>query len=317
MITDEYLWQLSQGPEVIHKNEIHIWRACLDQPPPVFHLLSQTLSSDERVRSERYYFERDQKRFITGRGILRMILSSYLRTKPGNIKFRYCSHGKPKLDEAIRINHLNFNVSHSAGLAIYAVVSEKAIGVDVEKIRPVPEAEQIALDLFSHWECEIFHLLPETAKLEAFFNCWTRKEAYLKARGGGLALALDQFAVSFIPGEAARLLRVGEDLQETTCWSISAFKPAPGYVAALAVQGCGWKITYWSWGMPQVAFGRYDPEDYDSGHPMGISIDAAGEIMNCRCRQQPTGQGAKNAVIDQIAYSSPGYLMLLNSDSNR
>lgn len=243
------LWQPMQHVQVLHNNEVHLWRACTDQPAPVFHLLAQTLSSDERSRSERYYFERDRQRFIVSRGILRMILSSYLQTNPGSIKFRYSRYGKPLLDDTIGIKNLNFNVSHSAGLAIYAVVRTKVIGVDLEKIRPVPEAERIARNLFSPHESEIFYWLPESAKLEAFFNCWTRKEAYLKARGRGLSLALDQFAVSFIPEEPARLLRVEKDLQETTRWSISAFTPALGYAAALAVQGCGLGINYWSWGL--------------------------------------------------------------------
>lgn len=243
------LWQPMQHAQVLHDNEVHLWRACTDQPDPVLHMLAQTLSNDERSRSERYYIERDRQRFIASRGILRMILSSYLQTSPGSIKFRYSKYGKPLLDEAIGINNLNFNISHSAGLAIIAIVLTKAIGVDLEKIRPVPEAEQIVRKLFSQNECEIFCELSETAKLEAFFNCWTRKEAYIKARGRGLSLALDQFAVSFAPGEPARLLCVEKDLIDTTRWSISAFTPASGYAAALAVQGCGLGINYWSWGL--------------------------------------------------------------------
>jgi 4'-phosphopantetheinyl transferase len=243
------LWQPMQYFQPLHNDEVHLWRACTDQSAPVFHLLAQTLSNDERARSERYYFERDRKRYIVGRGILRMILSSYLQTNPRSIKFRYSSYGKPILDGTRAIKNLDFNVSHSAGLAIYAVVRNKSIGIDLEKIQPILEAEQITKNLFSHDESEIFHWLPKQAKTEAFINCWTRKEAYLKARGRGLSLALDQITVSFMPGEPARLLRVENDLQETTRWSISAFSPASGYAAALAVQGYGLGINYYSWGL--------------------------------------------------------------------
>jgi 4'-phosphopantetheinyl transferase len=242
------VWRPPHARMLLRNHEIDIWRAHLDQPPPVFDLLLQTLSSDERVRSGKYHFERDRKRFIASRGILRMILSAYLQTNPGRIEFKYSSHGKPMLEELARIKNLNFSLSHSAGLALYALVCDQEIGVDLEQIRPVPEMEQIASNLFSHWESEVFHALPEATKLEAFFNCWTRKEAYVKARGDGLSLAPDQFTVSFIPGKTAELLGCDEGLHETTDWSISAFEPFPGFTAALAVRGCNWVIKYWAWG---------------------------------------------------------------------
>jgi 4'-phosphopantetheinyl transferase len=147
----------------------------------------------------------------------------------------------------LRGHALQFNLSHSQDLALYAIGRERAVGIDVERIRPVPDAEQIVGRFFSFSEHALFRALPPRQKLEGFFNCWTRKEAYLKARGEGLDRSLSGFDVTLAPGEPARLLADREDPLEVERWSFRALHPASDYSAALAVEGRGWHFVCWQW----------------------------------------------------------------------
>lgn len=197
---------------------------------------------------ERFRFERDRRRFIVGRGVLRTILGRYLGVEPDKVQFRYSPRGKPYLAERFDSYGLRFNLAHSHELALYAFTRDREIGVDLEYVRPMPDAVEIATRFFSTRENAVFRVLPKSQELEAFYNCWTRKEAYLKATGDGLARPLDQFAVSLTPGEPARLLHVEKDLlQEIARWSFQALKPAFSYVAAVAVEGHDWRLVCWQW----------------------------------------------------------------------
>ncbi len=240
-------WSPRPAALALSSNDIHVWRASLDQQPSRFNLLAQTLSADEKIRAERFYFEQDRKRFIVGRGLLRNILGRYLGIEPGQLRFCYGPGGKPALAETHSDSTLRFNLSHSQGLALYAISRVREIGIDLEHIRPICEAEQIAERFFSDREKAVFRALPSSQKQAAFFNCWTRKEAYLKAIGDGLALPLEQLDVSLSPGEPARLLNIKGDRCAATHWSLQELSPAPGYVAALAVEGHGWRLTRWQW----------------------------------------------------------------------
>lgn len=248
MNVPDWLTHNSQDALTLPRDEIHVWRVYLDRPPSAFEYLAQTLSQDELIRAKNYCFEKDRRRFIAGRGMLRLILSAYLQRDPIHVRFRYGDHGKPMLNDVFSAAGLHFNLSHSEELALYAITTERSIGIDLEKAHPVPEIESIAKQFFSPSESATLSGLPAITKPEAFFNCWTRKEAYLKARGEGFARALDQFDVSMIPGEPAALLRVEDDSQEAARWSLREMTPAPGYVAALAVRGTDWQIVYWQWG---------------------------------------------------------------------
>ena len=247
MTAPDHLWGSPPADLALSSDDVHIWRACLDQPAWRIQQLAQTLSQDERIRADRFYFEQDTKRFIVGRGILRTMLGRYLGIEPSQLQFRYGPCGKPALTENSLGSTVSFNLSHSQGLALYAVTCDRQIGVDLEHIRPVPNAENIALRFFSEREKAVFTALPPSQKQAAFFNCWTRKEAYMKAIGEGLALPLDQFDVSLSPGEPARLLGIKGDRCAVTRWFLQELTPAPSYVAALAVEGHGWRLKCWQW----------------------------------------------------------------------
>jgi 4'-phosphopantetheinyl transferase len=228
-------------------NEIHVWLASLDQPISRFHKLRQTLSMDERIRAQRFYFRRDRKRFIVGRGILRTVLGRYLNVEPARMQFWYGKNGKPMLADTISKMTIFFNMSNSESLALYAFSRDGEIGVDIEKICDHPERDQIADQFFSVRESSAFRALPENKKKEAFFNCWTRKEAFIKAIGTGLSCSLDNFDVSLIPGESAKLLRIVGDKKGASRWSIQELVPASGYAAALAIEGRIKKLNCLQW----------------------------------------------------------------------
>jgi 4'-phosphopantetheinyl transferase len=226
----------SRDELLLSSDEVHVWQAFLEREESHFNELAQTLSENERLKAKRFYFQKDQRRFVVTHGILRNILGRYLNVEPNRLKFSYGSHGKPAIDGVTDGHSLCFNMSHSYGLALFAFAWRRRVGVDVEYVHPMPDAEEIAERFFSPRENAALRTVPAGKKLEAFFNCWTRKEAFLKAIGDGLSRSLDSFEVSLFPGEPARLLSVEGDPQEAFRWYLRALAPASGYMGALAVE---------------------------------------------------------------------------------
>jgi len=232
---------------MLGNDEVHVWRAPLDLAVLQVHRLLRTLAAEERQRAECYRFKEDREHFIVARGLLRTILGAYLGIEPGQLRFRYNPHGKPALYETTGGERLRFNLSHSHGLALFAVTHGREVGVDLEQIRPHFAEDQIAEQFFSFQEVAALHSLPRSMQEEAFFACWTRKEAYIKGTGQGLSLPLNQFDVSVFPGEPAALLSTRLDPREASRWSLQGLNPGPGYVGALAVAGHGWRLKCWQW----------------------------------------------------------------------
>ena len=231
----------------LRPDEIHVWCASLDQPVSRFQMLSQTLSLDEHLRAERFHFEKDRKHFIVSRGILRTIFGCYLNIEPNQLQFCYGKNGKPALVDTFGNGIIHFNLSCSDGLGLYAFTQDHEIGVDIERIRDIPEMDQIAKQFFSINENDVFVSLPENRKKETFFKFWTCKEAFIKATGDGLSRPLDKFDVSLVQGEPAKLLRIEGDSKEVPYWSIQELKPAFGFAAALAIEGQSWGFHCWQW----------------------------------------------------------------------
>jgi 4'-phosphopantetheinyl transferase len=205
-----------------------------------------TLAPDEIERAGRFRFERDRRRFIVGRGVLRAILGRYLAVEPRLISFLYGKRGKPRLADEFDIPALQFNLAHSGELALYAFGLGRRIGIDVEYVRPLSDAEEISARFFSSRENDALRALPQDQRLAAFYRCWTRKEAYLKAIGDGLARPLDQFTVSLSPGETAKLFEIS-DPNESARWSFRALVPKAGYMAAVVTEGVDWCLECWQW----------------------------------------------------------------------
>jgi 4'-phosphopantetheinyl transferase len=247
MMTLDQPWSIPPTTLTLSSDEVHIWRAALDLAPPHVEDLRKILSEDEVNRADRFVFERDRTHFIVARGLLRLIIGRYLQLEPRQLRFSYSRYGKPALIRPADVDILSFNLSHAHGLALYACARGRELGVDIEYIRPIPDVERIAERFFSPRERATLQALPQEGRLEAFFTCWTRKEAYIKARGEGLSLPLDQFDVSLAPGEPAALVGVRADAAEALRWSLQALHPGPGYVAALAATGQDWRVVCWRW----------------------------------------------------------------------
>jgi len=240
-------WPLSSAwPELVG-NAIHAWCAGLDELSSDLPAFADTLSASERQRAERFQFERDRERFVVRHGLLRMILGRYLNIEPARLSFTCELRGKPALAGTLDGRTLHFNLSHSDGLALFAVARQFPLGVDVERVRPIPEIDQIAEKFFSARESAMLNALPAEQKLEAFFNCWTRKEAYLKATGEGIADALAQIEVSLAHGPTAQLLSIAGDAREASFWSLLPLAPAPGFTGAVAVKASDLKLSCWRW----------------------------------------------------------------------
>lgn len=243
MSSSQRAWDPEPALPSLGDDAVHVWRVWLDQPDPVVAGLSDTLSPDERRRAHRFRFARHGRHYIVGRGVLRAVLGHYLALPPGELGFTYGPAGKPALDALNDGGELQFNLSHSNELALYAVTRQRRIGIDVEYMRPLNDLLALAEGTFSAHEYAALSALSGAQQLPAFFNCWTRKEAYVKAMGDGLSQPLDAFDVSVVPGEPARLLRIADDPAAGARWTLRTFAPAPSYVAALAVEGRGWKLV--------------------------------------------------------------------------
>lgn len=231
------IWRRAASRPVCSGREVHLWRARLDPTPQRLRQLRETLTEEERGRAQRFHFPQDRIRFVARRGILRAILGSYLDIPPGRVPLVTGAHGKPEL--APGAGALHFSVSHSGGLALCAVTRDRPVGVDLERLRPVPEAEEIAQRFFSDREKADFRTLRPGAKRKGFFRCWTRKEAYLKAIGLGLCFPLEDFDVTLAPEDPPRLSRVKGKPRETSRWALQEIVPLRGYLASLAVLGRG------------------------------------------------------------------------------
>ena len=243
-------WRSPPATLVLDRDEVHVWRAMLDQPPSQIQHFCQSLAADEQARAARFYFEKDRKHFIAARGVLRAILGVYLDRAPECLSFCYSSYGKPALAGEPDLDAIRFNMSHSHGVALYAVTRGREVGIDLERIRSGLAVAQIAERFFSPREITMLQALPTELRNQAFFRCWTRKEAYIKARGEGLSLPLDQFAVSLDPGEPGIVVEAAWDPSEASRWSLHELTPAPGYAAAVAVEGHDWCLTGWQWPDP-------------------------------------------------------------------
>ena len=211
----------------IDDGEVHVWRARLDRAHGDVERLAALLSADERDRAARFKFERDRGRYVVGRGLLRTLLASYVGCSPASLEFEYGEFSKPRLAGPGPA----FNLSHSGPVALYAVCDQGELGIDVEVEDADYSREAIAERFFSPAEVEVLRSLPRDQQPRAFLTCWTRKEAFIKARGDGLSLALDSFDVTLDPSVAPAVLRTAWAPAEPSRWQLHDLSDAG--------EGCG------------------------------------------------------------------------------
>lgn len=230
--------------------EVHVWLTDLDPGAAVVDRLVAALSADEGERAARFHFRRDAMRWIVARATLRDILGACVGVEPSAIAFTYGKKGKPGLGDSQRAD-LQFSVSHSSDLAVYAVTTGALVGVDVERLRVVDQLEAVAERTFSRRECEVLRGLPGELRPAGFFNCWTRKEAYIKALGEGLSYPLDRFSVSLAPAAPARLESVDDMPDHVETWTLEALPVRAGFAGAVVVGTRPARVVCGRWGEPR------------------------------------------------------------------
>jgi 4'-phosphopantetheinyl transferase len=225
-------WTLPSDSLNLESHYVDVWRLSFDLPTDAVKSIESTLSADESARAARFHFEVDKNRFIVAHGVLRKILGRYLHRDSAELTFSVNQYGKPALVNST----LEFNLSHSGDFALIAVTQGRKIGVDVERIRQGISSHVIAQQYFSKAEVAELQSLPIEQRESAFFTCWTRKEAYIKAQGLGLALPLESFDVSLSPNEPAMLRATRPDPQESARWMLRSLDVDPNYAGAIAVE---------------------------------------------------------------------------------
>ena len=229
-------------------SDIHVWCASLNVSPQDLSYYRSILSRDEVERAMRFVFEKDRNHYIAGRGLLRSILGCYLRTAPTQIEFVYGENGKPALKTGQGHKTIEFNLSHSKDLVVYAFTWNRQLGVDVEYVKPMPDMDDFSERYYSARETVFLNSLTGTQKESVFFKLWTSKEAFLKANGSGLIEPLNEVEVSLETWKSFTSNTIGKDSTQTAHWHLEMFNPAPGYQAALAFEGDEAKISFQNFG---------------------------------------------------------------------
>jgi 4'-phosphopantetheinyl transferase len=225
-------------PPLLQADEIHVWSVRL--PAIGLDELKQTLSADELERASHFHFDVHRRSFISRRAILRILLAGYLEATPDALEFSYNEFGKPRLAAPVREPAISFNLSHSGELLRIAIGLDRELGIDVERIDESAAIESVAQNFFSGAEVAALESLPPTRRRAAFFSCWTRKEAYIKARGMGLSIPLESFDVSVEPGGAATF--VAED-RSAKVWKVENIESNHDYSVSVAAEGSAWKVV--------------------------------------------------------------------------
>lgn len=218
----------SQADDVIGPDAVHLWQSPLKTSTASVVYFRKMLSSDELLRAERFRAEHNSDSFIVARGTARCLLGRYLRLAPDMITIGYGARGKPE------VPGIHFSVSHSGNIALFAFATVCAVGVDVEEVRSLPDRDQLAERFFSSEEVAALREIPQDRRDLAFFNCWSAREACVKALGHGLGAPLNDFQLEFPPEQNPRILRIGNKMSTARDWQVHTLTPQPGYVGALA-----------------------------------------------------------------------------------
>jgi 4'-phosphopantetheinyl transferase len=222
--------------QLVGYDDIEIVMAALDLPQADVDEAQLLLSDEEKQRADRFVFDRDRNRFIVARATLRTLLAERLKVSPESIELSYGEYGKPYLSGRFAYSELSFNVSHSQDVALYAITCGREIGVDVEAIAEMNDRDEVAGQCFSAREIDAYRSLDEEDRTLGFYNCWTRKEALVKALGDGLNFSLADFDVTLAPDVPARILSLGKKPGDECGWELHAFAPQPGFVAAVVIE---------------------------------------------------------------------------------
>ena len=238
-------WPSLAEPPPLENSQIHVWCADLTDFQDELGLFKSVLSPAELARAEKFRFSIDRDAYAIRHGILRVVLGRYLEREPSSIEFCYGPHGKPEIESHFARDPVQFNDSHSRNLVLYAVSRACRIGVDIECVKPVPNLEEIAARFFSQDETRELLDLPAELRTEAFYSCWTRKEAVLKATGAGIGEGVAHVRTPLNPSQEVEILHV-EESQARRDWQLRSLRPAKGYLAAVAYERADLDLSLWS-----------------------------------------------------------------------
>jgi 4'-phosphopantetheinyl transferase len=224
----------------LRSDEIHVVHVRLDEPVDDAPTL---LDEGERARAARFVFERDRRRFVAAHVWTRVLLARAVGCPAASLRFAVGASGKPRLSE--NPLDLRFNLTHAGERALVALTLGREVGIDIEEHRSI-EALDLASRVFARGEIAALAALSPPDRLAAFYRGWTMKEAFVKARGDGLAYPLDSFDVSLVDGETSQIVREDADgLRGPRAWRIVPLPIEPGYTAALAAEAGEWRIVRW------------------------------------------------------------------------
>lgn len=236
------VWEEPCAGPSLHSDTVHIWRIRIGDHACGEMRFAQLLDARERARAARFYSPPDRTRYVVSHGALRVLLAQYCEMSPEQLHFNVGGYGKPYLGGAH--SQISFNLSHSGDIALVAIARERAVGVDVERRAPDLECLELAEQFFSTAERAELRSLPREDLLAGFFTAWTRKEAYLKATGVGIAFGLDHFDVSLAPTVPPMLRADRRCHQAMGQWAIHDATPCEGYSGAIVAAGLDWKAEF-------------------------------------------------------------------------
>ncbi len=238
-------WTVTDSTPQLGPEEIHVWQAMLNLESTCRQRLEPILAPAERRRAARYRFDRDRNWYVARRGLLRTLLGRYLEVPAEEVELRELDHGKPVLAGALAESDVHFNLSHSSGVALYAFTRGAEVGIDVERIDPRRADPNVAGRFFAPGEIRALRALTDGDWIRGFFECWTRKEAFVKAVGQGLSYPLDAFEVSVTPGAPARLLSLRDTAEPAAQWSMTALEVTEDFCGAVVVKGPERAVRCW------------------------------------------------------------------------
>ena len=238
------VWQTPLADLALGEAEVHVW--LIGAPDPAENFAVDLLSPSERDRAEKFHFDRDRRLFIASHAAVRAILARYLDTLAADIEFIAGVNGKPSLALAWAASGIEFNLSHSHQAALFAVSRKCQVGVDIEFVKCDSAFDDVAGRFFTPREVSALRALPSALRRQAFYKCWTSKEAFLKAKGTGLSGKLDEVEIYHESGQNVRIHAA------VAGWSLSALAPGPGYEAALVAQGAPARLRLYRWEQSRI-----------------------------------------------------------------
>lgn len=233
------IWTPSSHPVPLDRGEVHLWRIRLADHQGRLTRFAGALVDEERLRAERFRFDRDRDLYVLSRGALRLLLAAYTGQRAENLEFRYGSQGKP----SIHSEEVQFNLSHSGGLCSVVFAREIRVGVDIEEKSRDASFLDLAERFFAPDERRALAKLSDQELRDAFYAVWTRKEAYIKALGEGVTHGLDNFSVTVEPDVERPTVMSDRDPRASETWSMISFEPESGFAGAMAIEGHGRRVT--------------------------------------------------------------------------